>query len=99
MTYVDTERYSERLRTKAIRRPEKGILVSQLRDSHQETDITLPVNCNGYGRIHHFRIHQFEDWSPDPLPNLPAAKALGKPPSEVLRTQVFQIAVCNWHCW
>lgn len=78
---------------------ERKVLIARLSGSEQEQDLTAPVNCRGYGRIRHFRIHKHTDWSPDPLPNIPAAKALGRAPEEALRTQVFQVSACNWRCW
>ena len=59
----------------------------------------VPANCNGYGRIRHFRLQQFPDWSSDPLPIVPASRALGFSPQAVLRAQVFQVGACNWRCW
>jgi uncharacterized Fe-S cluster-containing radical SAM superfamily protein len=96
---INTELYSSRLREKAVILSEKKVLIARLRGSEQERDLTAPANCRGYGRIRHFRFYKHPDWSPDPLPILPAAKALGYEPDVVLRTQVFQIAACNWRCW
>jgi len=75
------------------------VLLAQLADSEQEKDLSAPVNCEGFGRIRHFKMHRHEGWSVNPLPNIPAARALSKPPEELLRAQVFQIAACNWKCW
>jgi len=44
-------------------------------------------------------MQQYEDWSADPLPIVPAARALGQPVTATLRAQVFQLAACNWRCW
>ncbi len=96
---IDTELYSMRLREKAIIPSERKILIARLAGSEQEKDLTTSVNCRGYGRIRHFRLKQHTDWSQDPLPILPAAKALNYTPDIVLRTQVFQNAACNWRCW
>jgi len=75
------------------------ILIAKITGSKQEEDLTLPVNCNGYGRIRHFRYRPHSGWSSDPLPGQPAAKALKKPFETTLRAQVFQNAACNWRCW
>jgi len=90
---------SKVIRSKVVKVPEKKILISKLKNSLQEKDINLPVNCDGYGRIRHFKIHGHEDWVKDPLPNLPVAKALNTEPRDILKTQIFQIAGCNWNCW
>ncbi len=87
------------LRSICFKQIEKKMLISKFIDSDQEKDVRDPLNCNGYGRIRTFKIHKHRDWSPNPLPNYPAAKALDKPFEECLRSQVFQLAACNWYCW
>ncbi len=97
--YIDTASYSARLRSKAILPPEGKLLIARLSGSDQEKDLTAPVNCRGYGRVRHFRLQRYDDWSPNPLPILPAAAALRHPLQEAIRAQVFQNAACNWRCW
>jgi uncharacterized Fe-S cluster-containing radical SAM superfamily protein len=99
VTYIDTDGYSGILRTRAVLPDERKVLIARLTGSEQENDLTLPPNCDGYGRIRHFRLYRYDDWTPNPLPILPAAKALGQSPGEELRAQVFQNAACNWRCW
>ena len=99
MPPINTEFYSRHLRERAILLSEGKILISRLSSSTQEKDINTPVNCSGYGRIRHFRLHAYADWSPNPLPIVPAARALGLAPDETILAQVFQNAACNWRCW
>jgi len=99
MGYIDTRLRSADMRDKVLMRREKKVLLSQLRGSEQEKDLSVPTNCQGFGRVRHFCIERHRDWSPDPLPNLPAARALDKPSESTLRSQVFQLAACNWNCW
>ena len=96
---INTDRFSKRMRARAVRLDERAILLARLSGSQQEQDLSKPVNCGGFGRVHHFRRSQFDDWSPNPLPMLPAARALKREPEEEVRAQVFQIAACNWRCW
>ncbi|MGD0992147.1 MAG: hypothetical protein ABR998_06725 [Gemmatimonadales bacterium] len=96
---IDTDRYSARLRSRAIFPGERKVLIARLSGSEQEMDLAAPVNCGGYGRVRHFRLARHLDWSPDPLPIVPAAAALAQLPSSALRAQVFQNAACNWRCW
>jgi uncharacterized Fe-S cluster-containing radical SAM superfamily protein len=96
---INTDLFSSRLRERSVILSERKVLIARLSGSEQENDLSAPVNCRGYGRIRHFRWYQHPDWSPDPLPILPAAKALGYEPNETLRVQVFQNAACNWRCW
>lgn len=99
MKLIDTERFSERLRERAIIPEYTQLLITRLSGSDQEKDLSSPVNCDGYGRIRHFRLSRYADWSLNPLPILPASKALAIDTPEMLRVQVFQNAACNWRCW
>ncbi len=97
--FIDTVKFSERLRARGIRSEEKKLLVTNFHGTDQERDLTEPANCNGFGRIRHFRLHTDHGWPENPLPLEPALKALKLPSAEVLRAQVFQNAICNWRCW
>jgi uncharacterized Fe-S cluster-containing radical SAM superfamily protein len=96
---INTGKFSNHLRNKGIIVSEKKILITKYEGSLQYEDITDPVNCNGYGRIRHFRLGGSGIWPKNALPIIPAAKALGLNPETELRAQVFQNAVCNWRCW
>jgi uncharacterized Fe-S cluster-containing radical SAM superfamily protein len=96
---IDTARMSEHLRERAIDVSARKVLVSRLAGSDQEADITVPVNCGGYGRIRHFRQQTSPGWPTNPLPIAPACKALGLDPPSVMTAQVFQNAACAWRCW
>lgn len=98
MRAIDTDQFSHRLRDKAIRPATKHILISRIDGSAQEKDLTEPTNCDGYGRIRHFRLATPEPWPPNPLPILPASYRLGLTPDEIMTAQVFQNAACNWRC-
>lgn len=99
MVYIDTDKASITLRDKAINVIEQKILVTNLLNSEQEKDLSEPANCNGFGRIRHFRLRNGADWAINPLPIYPAQRALRLPFSDIMRAQVFQNAVCNWRCW
>ena len=99
MKYIDTNNLSEVLRGKSVDIESKRVLLAKLEGSDQENDLLVPTNCNGYGRVRHFRMNRYDDWCSDPLPNLPAAKYFGEEPEETLITQVFQLASCNFRCW
>lgn len=97
---IDTDRFSSALRSRGIDRECRKLLITNLRGSEQEQDLSEPPNCNGFGRIRHFRLVTGAGWPPNPLPIVPAARALGlAPASDVIRAQVFQNAICNWRCW
>ncbi|MBN8674284.1 MAG: hypothetical protein J0L56_09125 [Chitinophagales bacterium] len=99
MSTIDTIQVSSHLRSKAINVEERKLLITNFHQSKQEEDLTEPPNCNGFGRIRHFKLGTGHNWPLNPLPILPAAKALRKEPGSMIRAQVFQNAVCNWRCW
>lgn len=90
---------SDGLRTKVVDLINKKVLISNLNASNQSQDLTVPPNCNGYGRIRHFRMHKSVKWIMDPLPNIPYATRMNIPVEETLQTQLFQLSACNFRCW
>jgi uncharacterized Fe-S cluster-containing radical SAM superfamily protein len=79
--------------------PGRRLLVTNYTGTEQEPDLTEPANCKGFGRIRHFRRATSSGWPANPLPIDPACTALGLPTPDLVRSQVFQNAVCNWRCW
>jgi uncharacterized Fe-S cluster-containing radical SAM superfamily protein len=98
-TTIDTDRFSSVLRARGIDLRASKVLVSVLEGSKQEQDLSEPLNCEGLGRIRHFRRETSQGWPENPLPILPAASTLGLDEPAQMRAQVFQNAVCNWRCW
>lgn len=97
---IDTPRFAEHLRGRAIDVPGRRLLISRLAGSGQEIDLTLPANCNGYGRVRHFRLATADGWPNNPLPIVPACRALGiASPPDLMTALVFQNAACAWRCW
>jgi uncharacterized Fe-S cluster-containing radical SAM superfamily protein len=97
---IDTERFAAQLRARAIDVQRGRLLISRLGGSGQEVDLTLPANCNGYGRVRHFRFATAEGWPANPLPIAPACRALGiEPVPDLMTALVFQNAACAWRCW
>ncbi|MDA9554650.1 radical SAM protein [Pelobium sp.] len=100
MKLINTPVFSESLRNKGIDVDNKKILITNYAGSLQEEDLTEPANCNGFGRIRHFKLKSSKGlWPINPLPILPAAKSLNIPIGNEIKAQVFQNAVCNWRCW
>lgn len=97
---IDTKRFAALLRARAIDVDDGRVLISRLAGSGQEMDLTLPANCNGYGRVRHFRLATAEGWPANPLPIVPACRALGfEPVPDIMTALVFQNAACAWRCW
>jgi uncharacterized Fe-S cluster-containing radical SAM superfamily protein len=99
MNSIPTDEYSADLRTRAIRPETQQILISRIAGSDQELDLSEPPNCDGYGRVRHFRLTTTPPWPTNQLPIAPASHALGIPTADVMTAQVFQNAACNWRCW
>jgi len=76
-----------------------SILISRISGSEQEKDLTVPPNCEGFGRIRHFHRKRNANWVQNPLPIDPVCRALMLPTTDLMRAQVFQIAACNFRCW
>jgi uncharacterized Fe-S cluster-containing radical SAM superfamily protein len=96
---INTEKFSSAMRDRAIDLANRRVLMTKFPGSEQEKDFSLPANCGGFGRIHHFRRNQGTDWPSNPLPIDPAAHFLGYAPDDQMEVQVFQNAVCSWRCW
>ncbi|MBU4338648.1 hypothetical protein KKB43_05330 [Patescibacteria group bacterium] len=96
---IDAQNLAEILRKKSVDLKNKVCLMANLKGTKQEKDLSLPVNCRGFGRIHHFQLTPDPSWISDPLPMLPTSKYLGIPQEEIIQAQVFQLAACNFRCW
>lgn len=96
---IKTDLLSQKLRERAIRPDTGQILISKIAGSEQEADLSEPPNCQGYGRVRHFRYATPAPWPSNPLPIAPAAERLGLPLEIMGNAQVFQNAACNWRCW
>lgn len=73
--------------------------MTNLENTEQEKDLSEPPNCNGFGRIRHFRRETSDNWPSNPLPMDPACRALHIPSAPMIRAQAYQSASCNWRCW
>src|ERR1044072_2715220 len=96
---IHTTRMSEHLRTRVVDVPSRKLLVARLSGSEQESDLSFPPNCNGFGRVRHFKQETSPGWPSNPLPIIPACRALGMHASPMMTAQVFQNAACAWRCW
>ena len=96
---INTELLSSRYREASVDLKNKQLLITNFSRTEQEKDLTEPANCDGFGRIRHFRRQTSNIWPSNPLPIDPACHALDLSPQDVLRAQVFQNAACNWRCW
>jgi uncharacterized Fe-S cluster-containing radical SAM superfamily protein len=96
---VDTEALAAKYRAATLDLDDRRLLLTSFRGSVQERDLSEPANCDGLGRIRHFRRRMSTGWPLNPLPNDPAHARLKREPVDELRAQVFQNAACNWRCW
>jgi uncharacterized Fe-S cluster-containing radical SAM superfamily protein len=93
------DKLSVKLRQAGINLADQKIRIVCFDNSEQSNDFTLPSNCHGWGRIHHFERSQGKGWPLDPLPIDPAIRALDLPDADEISAQVFQNAICNFQCW
>lgn len=96
---IDTTAISERYRSKALDLDNRRLLMTNFAKSEQQKDFSLPSNCGGFGRVHQFNRSGGSGWPLNPLPIDPAQRTLNLAPTDGMRAQVFQNAVCNWRCW
>jgi uncharacterized Fe-S cluster-containing radical SAM superfamily protein len=96
---IDTLADSERLRPMSIDLDHQKVLISRLKGSDQEADLSEPTNCDGLGRIRHFGRPTSAGWPDNPLPLEPAIASLPVQGQAPTTAQVFQNASCNWRCW
>lgn len=96
---IETATFSEHLRKRGILRGEEKILITRFNNTEQEKDLTLPPNCKGFGRIHHFRRTIDPVFPSNPLPIDPALNYLKLDYANEIKVQVFQNAFCSWRCW
>ena len=99
MTLINIDESSIKLRRLGIDLLDRKIRLACFNNSKQSNDFTVPSNCRGFGRIHHFRRFQGEGWPLDSLPIDPAQHALGLPYADEISAEVFQSAICNVRCW
>lgn len=97
--YIHSDQLAASLRARSVRTETRQVRIARLAGSEQEPDLSLPPNCEGLGRVHHFRLEQFDDWPADPLPMAAARKHLRLQAISDMTAEVFQLASCNWRCW
>ena len=96
---IDTDKFSRHLRSRCVDLANRKVLMTKFVNSEMASDFSAPMNCHGFGRIHHFHRAQSRDWPSNPLPIDPALRALGQPITDSIDVQVFQNAACSWRCW
>lgn len=97
--FIDTDHVSIDLRSRMVDVDRRAISLTRFPESEQQTDLSEAPNCDGFGRVHTFVEDAFDDWPNNPLPILPAVRALGLTEQSSIAAQVFQNSGCNWRCW
>jgi uncharacterized Fe-S cluster-containing radical SAM superfamily protein len=96
---IDTRNFSGTLRRRGIDLSNNRVLITKFAGSEQANDLSLPPNCGGFGRIHHFHRDQGPGWPFNPLPIDVVARFFNQNPPDEMKIQVFQNAICSWRCW
>lgn len=92
------KRFAIAMRSRALRSKEQKVLIANFKGSLESQDSMTELNCGGFGRIREYRDYKIHlEAGPECLPARPLKRGLDQPLP--IRTQVFQLAVCNWRCW
>lgn len=97
--HLGTREIALLLRRRALDKERQCVLMSNFIGSVQEADLSLPPNCHGFGRVHHFRRNRDSRWIPNPLPIDPASEFFQAGTPDSLPVQTFQLSVCDYRCW
>ncbi len=96
---IDDELLASRFRSRLLKASEEKVLISRLSSSKSDQDEYTVVNCAGYGRVREFKNYKLY-LERTVFPDRPVRPNFrGYPPSDVVTSQVFQLAACNWRCW
>jgi uncharacterized Fe-S cluster-containing radical SAM superfamily protein len=96
---INTDSFAAQMRGRIINVADRTVLLSRIEGSEQETDLKVPPNSGGLGRIRHFTMETSQGWPFNPLPIVPAYKALGREVKRTIEAQVYQNNACGWRCW
>ncbi|MCJ2075983.1 hypothetical protein MKK68_09985 [Methylobacterium sp. E-016] len=96
---LDTALRDASLRPRVVDVERRSVLVTRIGGTAQVSDLSVPTNCDGLGRVRHFRQAVVPGWPDNPLPIVPAARWLGVPSPSKMIAQVYQLAACAWRCW
>ncbi|MGW8444287.1 hypothetical protein ACWGXJ_25585 [Paenibacillus sp. S33] len=94
---TNNEKLIDTLREKVLLKNERKILIANLNNSKENEDNYTKTNCQGYGRVRVFKNFSIHFSLEDQKTRKPLFR--GHPPVDELRSQVFQLAACNWRCW
>lgn len=86
-----------KIRDKVLNLNEKKVLIANLENTLESKDNYTKINCDGFGRIRVFKNFTVHMSLKDKKTRKPLYR--GHPVVDELRTQVFQLAGCNWRCW
>jgi uncharacterized Fe-S cluster-containing radical SAM superfamily protein len=94
---IHEDQIAKRLRKALLKAEQRAVLLAQIDGSVESRDHYTRINCCGLGRIRVFRDFGMHLSSATGIERKPLLR--GHPPARVIRTQVFQLAGCNWRCW
>jgi uncharacterized Fe-S cluster-containing radical SAM superfamily protein len=97
---IQTDAYTQRIRARMLDPTRRAVLIAHLGTSTEATDRYTRINCRGFGRVREFKDYLLH-LEKAARPNVDAKPLLrgGSVSDGRLRTQVFQLAGCNWRCW
>lgn len=96
---IDSDRFAIKLRETLLDRTRKAVLLARLDGSLEARDRYTRANARGLGRVRVFRNYEMHLSRVRSLDGRVMPLLRGHPPTTELRSQVFQLAGCNWRCW
>lgn len=96
---IDPDSLSARFRSRMLSASDQRVLIADIRNSVEAKDPYTIINCGGYGRVREFKDYKiYLERAVYPERSL-RPNFRGHPASAIIRSQVFQLAACNWRCW
>lgn len=96
---IDSDRFAIKLRETLVDLERKAVLLARLDGSLEAKDRYTKANARGLGRIRVFKNYEMHLSHVRLSNGRPMPLLRGHPPASELRSQVFQLAGCNWRCW
>jgi uncharacterized Fe-S cluster-containing radical SAM superfamily protein len=96
---IDSDRFASNLRRTLVKTEEQKVLLAQISGAKQSHDKYTLENSGGFGRTREFTSFSMHLSRVRTLAGRPIPLLRGHPRTSVVRSQVFQLAGCNWRCW
>lgn len=96
---IDSDRFASKLRKSLVDVGERKVLLARISGSLQARDRYTLTNSGGMGRVREFSNFSMHLSKARSFDGRPVPLLRGHPTDSTVRSQVFQLAGCNWRCW